>query len=79
MTAEQITFITFGGLLILALAFDLGLLSKKTSHVTIKKEYLFRTSKAYQLLRSVFKFIKTFNRQIHAGKVITFGLIYLVP
>jgi tellurite resistance protein TerC len=37
MTAEQITFITFGGLLILALAFDLGLLSKKSSHVTIKK------------------------------------------
>ena len=37
MTAEQITFIAFGSLLILALAFDLGLLSKKTSHVTIKK------------------------------------------
>jgi tellurite resistance protein TerC len=37
MTAEQITFITFGSLLILALAFDLGLLSKKSSHITIKK------------------------------------------
>jgi tellurite resistance protein TerC len=37
MTAEQITFLAFGSLLILALAFDLGLLSKKTSHVTIKK------------------------------------------
>jgi tellurite resistance protein TerC len=37
MTAEQITFITFGGLLILALAFDLGLLSKKTAHITINK------------------------------------------
>ena len=37
MTAEQITFLTFGGLLILALAFDLGLLSKKGSHITIKK------------------------------------------
>jgi tellurite resistance protein TerC len=37
MTAEQITFIAFGGLLILALVFDLGLLSKKSSHVTIKK------------------------------------------
>lgn len=37
MTTEQITFITFGSLLVLALAFDLGLLSKKTSHVTIKK------------------------------------------
>ena len=37
MTTEQITFLTFGTLLVLALAFDLGLLSKKTSHVTIKK------------------------------------------
>jgi tellurite resistance protein TerC len=37
MTAEQITFVTFGILLILALAFDLGLLSKKSSDVTIKK------------------------------------------
>lgn len=37
MTAEQITFLTFGCLLILALAFDLGLLSKKGSHITIKK------------------------------------------
>lgn len=37
MTTEQITFVTFGSLLVLALAFDLGLLSKKTSHVTIKK------------------------------------------
>ena len=37
MTAEQITFITFGGLLVLALAFDLGLLSKKTSEITIQK------------------------------------------
>jgi tellurite resistance protein TerC len=37
MTAEQITYITFGGLLVLALVFDLGLLSKKTSQVTLKK------------------------------------------
>jgi tellurite resistance protein TerC len=37
MTAEQFTFIIFGGLLVLALVFDLGLLSKKTSHITIKK------------------------------------------
>ena len=37
MTTEQITFITFGSLLILALAFDLGLLSKKSSLITIKK------------------------------------------
>jgi tellurite resistance protein TerC len=37
MTAEQITYAAFGGLLILALVFDLGLLSKKNSHVTLKK------------------------------------------
>ena len=37
MTAEQITYITFGGLLILALVFDLGLLSKSSSNITIKK------------------------------------------
>jgi len=37
MTREQITFLTFGILLILALAFDLGLLSKKSSLITIKK------------------------------------------
>ena len=40
MTQEQLTYIIFGGLLILALVFDLGLLSKKSSHVTIKKAIL---------------------------------------
>lgn len=37
MTAEQFTFVIFGGLLVLALVFDLGLLSKKSSHITIRK------------------------------------------
>ncbi|MBC7827247.1 MAG: TerC/Alx family metal homeostasis membrane protein [Chitinophagaceae bacterium] len=37
MTPEIITYLTFGGLLILALIFDLGLLSKKHSHITIRK------------------------------------------
>lgn len=37
MTADQITYIAFGILLVLALAFDLGLVSKKHTHVTIKK------------------------------------------
>jgi tellurite resistance protein TerC len=37
MTAEQFTFIIFGVLLVLALIFDLGLLSKRSSHITIKK------------------------------------------
>src|SRR6476646_8263200 len=40
MTREQLTYLVFGGLLILALVFDLGLLSKKRSHVTIKKAIL---------------------------------------
>ena len=37
MTPEIITYLTFGGLLVLALIFDLGLLSKKHSHITIRK------------------------------------------
>lgn len=37
MTPDQITYLTFGGLIIVALIFDLGLLSKKSSHITIKK------------------------------------------
>ena len=37
MTPEIITYLTFGGLLIVALIFDLGLLSKKNSHITIRK------------------------------------------
>lgn len=37
MTPEIVSYLTFGGLLILALIFDLGLLSKKHSHITIRK------------------------------------------
>jgi len=37
MTPEIITYLTFGGLLVLALIFDLGLLSKKHTHITIRK------------------------------------------
>ncbi len=37
MTPEIITYLTFGGLLVLALIFDRGLLSKKHSHITIRK------------------------------------------
>lgn len=40
MSQEQITYIVFGGLLILALVFDLGLLSKKSTHISIKKAIL---------------------------------------
>src|SRR3954471_9425816 len=37
MNQEQISYIVFGAALIIALIFDLGLLSKKHAHVTIKK------------------------------------------
>lgn len=37
MTPDQLTYLIFGCLLVLALIFDLGLLSKKSSHVTFKK------------------------------------------
>lgn len=37
MTPEQITYLVFGAVLILALAVDLGLLSKKNTHITLKK------------------------------------------
>lgn len=37
MESGTITYLTFGILLVLALAFDLGLLSRKDTHITIKK------------------------------------------
>jgi tellurite resistance protein TerC len=37
MNTDQLTYLAFGGLVVLALVFDLGLLSKKKSHVTISK------------------------------------------
>ncbi len=37
MNNEQITYLAFGGVLLLALVFDLGLLSKKDTHITLKK------------------------------------------
>jgi tellurite resistance protein TerC len=37
MTSDQITYLTFGILLVVALVFDLGLLSKKGTHMTIRK------------------------------------------
>jgi tellurite resistance protein TerC len=37
MTTDQITYLLFGALVIIALIFDLGLLSKKNTHITIKK------------------------------------------
>lgn len=40
MSRELVTYITFAGILILALIFDLGLLSKKKTHITIRKALL---------------------------------------
>ncbi|RYF90006.1 MAG: tellurium resistance protein TerC, partial [Chitinophagaceae bacterium] len=37
MTADQITYSVFGAFVIIALIFDLGLLSKKNAEITIKK------------------------------------------
>ncbi|MBA4166431.1 MAG: TerC/Alx family metal homeostasis membrane protein [Chitinophagaceae bacterium] len=37
MTVDQLTYLIFGGVVVLALIFDLGLLSKKNSHITISK------------------------------------------
>ena len=37
MTQEQLTYLVFGVLLIVALAFDLGLLSKSHTHMTMRK------------------------------------------
>jgi len=37
MNSDLVTYLLFGGLVIIALIFDLGLLSKKNSHITIRK------------------------------------------
>ncbi len=70
MTAEQITFITFGGLLVLALVFDLGLLSKKTSQVTIKKA-LWQTAFWVSLALAFFVFVWVENGHERAIKYVS--------
>lgn len=40
MTADQLTYLVFGIVIVLALAFDLGLLSKKNTHITLRKALL---------------------------------------
>lgn len=70
MTAEQITFITFGGLLILALAFDLGLLSKKTTQITIKKA-LWQTAFWVSLAMAFFVFVWVQNGHERAIKYVS--------
>ena len=64
MTPEIITYLTFGGLLVLALIFDLGLLSKKHSHITIRKA-LWQTIFWVTLALAFFVFVWIeFNRTI---------------
>jgi tellurite resistance protein TerC len=56
MGTQQITYLVFGTLLLLALVFDLGLLSKKHAHVTIKKA-IFQTLFWVALAFSFFIFL----------------------
>ncbi|OQP47129.1 tellurium resistance protein TerC [Niastella yeongjuensis] len=70
MTAEQITFITFGILLVVALAFDLGLLSKKTTQITIKKA-LWQTAFWVSLALAFFVFVWVQNGHERAIKYVS--------
>jgi len=56
MTPEQITYLGFGVLLVLALVFDLGLLSRKSSVITVKKA-LFQTIFWVSLAMAFFVFV----------------------
>lgn len=48
MTKDQITYLVFGIVLILALAFDLGLMSKKDKKITIRQA-LYQTFSGWAL------------------------------
>ena len=56
MTPEQITYLGFGVLLVLALVFDLGLLSRKSSLITVKQA-LFQTIFWVSLAMAFFVFM----------------------
>jgi len=56
MTPEQITYLGFGVLLVLALVFDLGLLSRKSSLITVKRA-LFQTIFWVSLAMAFFVFM----------------------
>lgn len=56
MTPEQITYLGFGVLLVLALVFDLGLLSRKSSLISVKKA-LFQTIFWVSLAMAFFVFM----------------------
>jgi tellurite resistance protein TerC len=65
MTNEQVTYLAFGGLLILALIFDLGLLSKKSSAMTIRKA-LWQTLFWVSLALGFFVFVWIENGRVTA-------------
>jgi tellurite resistance protein TerC len=65
MTQDQVTYLVFGVLLVLALAFDLGLLSKKHAHVTIRKA-LWQTIFWVSLALGFFIFLWIRNGQVMA-------------
>lgn len=70
MSVDQITYLTFGLVLIAALIIDLGLLSKKNTAITIKKA-LFQTAFWITLSLAFFGFLWVEKSNIVAAKYIT--------
>jgi len=70
MSVDQITYLTFGLVLIAALVIDLGLLSKKNTAITIKKA-LFQTTFWITLSLAFFSFLWLEKGNITATKYLT--------
>ena len=70
MSVDQITYLTFGLVLIAALLIDLGLLSKKNSPITIKKA-LFQTTFWITLSLAFFSFLWLEKGSVVATKYLT--------
>lgn len=70
MTTDQITYIVFGALLVLALTFDLGLLSKKNKTITIRQA-LYQTFFWVGLALAFFVFMWIENGQVLAFEYIS--------
>jgi tellurite resistance protein TerC len=60
MTQDQLTYLVFGIVLVIALVFDLGLLSKRSAHVTVKKA-LYQTLFWVALAMGFFAFMWRFE------------------
>src|SRR5688572_22760307 len=74
MTPDQLTYLVFGILLVVALAFDLGLLSKKHAHVTIRKA-LWQTIFWVSLAIGFFIFLWFRNGQVMALQYVSAYLL----